>query len=140
MKKNLVFLMSILFALTLTGQTTLTGAWKGKINQDGKSTNFILWINNNGTFTIGYDLNPNQVNFHGRWTYREKTLMFTGSDEELQLQELGQGARPGKKGFYMEFVRGQSRIRFGSQENAAKMKIFGMHGWGDGVVLNHEEM
>ena len=138
MRKSLLFFVALMMcSLTISAQSNFVGTWKGKTKKDGKSAVFTLKMNKNGTFTMAYDLNPNDLSVMGNWIYADGRLSFKGSDEELQFRKLNDGTKSGKKGFLLKFKRGKKTVGFQTLSN-----VSGFFGWDEGVaavVINHEE-
>ena len=141
MKKNLLFFTSMmLFSLALSAQPDLSGTWTGKTVKNGQPVGFTLKMNKKGTFTMAYDLNPNDLAVQGQWTFKEGALSFKGTDEELQLKQIRKGAKNNKKTCILAFRYNNRSLKMSTL--AEPWKIGHFFGWDEGVaavVINHEE-
>ena len=136
MKSLLAIAFSLLISLNLSAQTSLMGAWKGKTVKNGQPMGFILEMYKNGTFTMAYDLNPNDLTVKGKWSLTDRVLSFKNSDGILQLKPFTGKLRAGDDHVITFKKKGKT------QKYALIKGPFTLMGWDEGVaavVINHEE-
>ena len=144
MKKYLFLLASsLIFSLSLSAQPA--GIWGGEVSKDGKKSGFTLSLQKNGTFTMAYDLNPNDLSIKGRWSAKGDMLTFKAGSRTVQLKKTSSKGSQSKKGFLLTFKKGSKLIIYSpwGQPPSSKFKpMSSMFGWDEGVaaiVVNHEE-
>ncbi|MDW3648820.1 MAG: hypothetical protein R8P61_17260 [Bacteroidia bacterium] len=136
MKSLLAIAFSILIGLSVSAQTSLIGVWKGKTVKNGQPMGFILKMHKNGSFTMAYDLNPNEVSVKGKWSLTDRVLSFKNSDGILHLKPFTGQLRAGDDHIISFRKKGKT------QKYALIKGPFTLMGWDEGVaavVINHEE-
>ncbi|MCB0631616.1 MAG: hypothetical protein KDC80_14285 [Saprospiraceae bacterium] len=148
MKKYLLFFSTLLFSATLFAQSPLVGTWSGRSLIDGQQMGFKLYMKKDGTFSMAYDLSPNDLSLKGSWAQKGDLLIFKSEGLTLQLKKVPKNSKVGKEVHVMEFKRdSKNPIVVGFENQAGWAFPEGQVGWSffgwdkkmHSVVINHEE-
>jgi hypothetical protein len=127
MKKYLLLSAALmLFSVSLSAQ--YAGRWTGKGPLNGKNQGFTLELKSNGTYSMAYDLNPNDLSVKGRWMAKGDALILKSGSNKVQLKRIS--PKETRNGFLVIITNKKSNRVHGLPMSQSKIwnTLFGSDG------------